>query len=84
MSNGKDLIENPQLKFLDFWQTLRHDSLDAEITYPGAPYELGSLGWRLGNPAPSFGQHTAEILSGLGYSKEEIGELSRMEVVYVR
>ena len=83
VSNGKDLLENPQLRALDFWQTIKHDGLDGEVTYPGAPYALGNMRWRLGNPAPSFGQHTGEILSELGYTKEEIESLAKREVIHV-
>ncbi len=83
VSNGKDLLENPQLKALDFWETMKHESLDGEVTYPGAPYALGNMRWRLGNPAPSFGQHTGEILSELGYTKEEIESLAKREVIHV-
>ena len=85
VSNGKDLFENPQLKSQEFWKELSHDSLDGEtVTYPGAPYEFGNLKWRLGDPAPAFGQHTAEILEELGYNGSEIEALANEEVVYVR
>jgi benzylsuccinate CoA-transferase BbsE subunit len=85
VSNGKDLLENPQLKFQNFWKKMDHDSLDGEtVTYPGAPYDFGNLKWRLGEPAPVFGQHTAEILEELGYSSSEIEALANEEVVYVR
>jgi benzylsuccinate CoA-transferase BbsE subunit len=83
VSNGKDLLENPQLKYLDFWKTLRHDRLDANITYPGAPYELGTLKWRLGRPAPTFGQHTVEILKQLNYSAREVNKLAKGGIVHV-
>jgi benzylsuccinate CoA-transferase BbsE subunit/naphthyl-2-methylsuccinate CoA transferase subunit len=83
VSNGKDLLENPQLRDRNFWQTLRHDNLNGEVTYPGAPYEFNNLRWRLGRPAPHFGQHTREILTELGYSNEKIDTLSKEEVVYV-
>ena len=83
VSNGKDLLENPQLRHQDFWQRLWHESLGGEVTYPGAPYTFGRLSWRLGRPAPTFGQHTAEILVGLGYGTEEIERLSSQEVVRV-
>lgn len=83
LSNGKDLLENPQLKHLKFWQTLWHESLDGEVTYPGAPYEFGRLKWSLGIPAPTFGQHTAEILEDLGYTKSEIDAFAKEGIVYV-
>ncbi len=83
VSNGKDLLENPQLKHLNYWQKLYHESLGAEILYPGPPYELSGLRWRLSKPAPTFGQHTEEILKELGYTNEEIDVMAKEEVIYV-
>ena len=83
VSNGKDLLENPQLKHRNFWQTIEHENLGGEITFPGAPYEFGELDWRFGFPAPKFGEHTAQILEGLNYKKEEIAVFSKEGIVHV-
>ncbi len=83
VSNGKDLLENPQLTYLNYWHKLYHDNLQGEILYPGPPYELSNLKWRLGNPAPRFGQHTEEILKELGYTNQQIKALAKEEVIYV-
>ncbi len=83
VADGKDILENPQLEHRNFWKTMYHDNLKGEVTYPGAPYELENSEWRLGNPAPVLGQHTAEILSETGYDAHEIEALVREEVVYV-
>lgn len=83
VSNGKDLLENPQLKHQNYWKVMKHESLEGEeITYPGAPYEFGNLRWRLGKPAPAYGQHTIEILVDLGYSRSQIDALAKQEVIY--
>ncbi len=83
VSNGKDLLENPQLQFRQFWQTVPHDNLGGNVTYPGAPYEFGMLKWDLGPPAPLFGQHTAQIMRGLDYSDAQIADLAKRGVIYV-
>lgn len=82
VSNGRDLLENPQLKHRNFWQTIEHESLGGEVTYPGAPYEFGDLDWRFGFPAPRFGQHTAQILKELDYSDDEIAGFSRGGIIH--
>jgi benzylsuccinate CoA-transferase BbsE subunit/naphthyl-2-methylsuccinate CoA transferase subunit len=83
VSNGKDLLENPQLKHRNFWQTSEHENLDGEITYPGTPYEFGDLDWRFGFPAPKLGEHTAQILESLNYTGEEIDIFSKESIVKV-
>lgn len=82
VSNGKDLLENPQLIHNDFWQTLHHEPINAEIVCPGAPYELGNLEWSRENSAPTFGQHTETILKACGYSQDDINALEQEGVIY--
>jgi len=83
VSNGRDLLANPQLLHRKFWKTQFNETLGADITYPGAPYEFGELQWQLGRNAPRIGEHTREILTECGYSGLEIDELVRTGAVYV-
>lgn len=83
VSNGKDLLENPQLLHYDFWTRLYHEPIESEVVCPGPPYAFGNLEWRLGDSAPVFGQHTAEVLGECGYSREEIEALEKEGAVYV-
>jgi benzylsuccinate CoA-transferase BbsE subunit/naphthyl-2-methylsuccinate CoA transferase subunit len=83
VSNGKDLLENPQLIHHDFWKSIYHEPIGGEVVCPGAPYMFGNLKWRLGDSVPIFGQHTAEVLGECGYSADEIEALEKEGVVYV-
>lgn len=83
VSDGKDLLENPQLIHHGFWRTLHHEPLQGEIVCPGPPYEFGNLEWRLGDNVPIFGQHTVEVLGECGYSPDEIEAFEKEGVVYV-
>jgi benzylsuccinate CoA-transferase BbsE subunit len=83
VSNGKDLLENPQLQYRQFFKTIHHENLGGDVTYPGAPYEFGKLTWRLGNAAPTLGQHTAEIMTSLGYTPSQIESLAKEGIIYV-
>jgi len=82
VADAKRLWENPHFHERGFWKTVYHKSIGAEITFPGAPYELGICQWRVGNPAPTLGQHTKEILEMLDYSENEINALQKGGVVY--
>ncbi len=82
VSNGKDLLENPQLRHRNFWQTAANEAAGGVVTYPGAPYEFGELQWRLGRNAPRHGEHSAEILGELGYSATELAALRKTGAVH--
>ncbi|MEE8321329.1 MAG: CoA transferase [Gammaproteobacteria bacterium] len=83
VSDGKDLLENPQLQYRGFWQKVMNEDLQDEITFPGAPYEFSDLQWHVGQNAPRLGQHTAEILGDLDYSRSQINDLASAGAVYV-
>jgi benzylsuccinate CoA-transferase BbsE subunit len=82
VSDGRDLLDNPQLKHRGFWQTLRNDALGASVTYPGAPYEFGDLSWRLGGNAPRLGEHTTEVLAECGFTASDIDKMITTGAVY--
>lgn len=84
VSDGRDLLENPQLRHRGYWQVLRNEALGAELTYPGAPYEFGEMTWRLGSNAPRLGQHTVQVLEECGYAAAEIDRLVTTGVVYAQ
>lgn len=83
VSNGKDLLENPQLVFREYWKKARNEALGGDVVYPGAPYEFGELEWALGRNAPRLGEHTKEILIECGYSKQDIERLAAAGAIYV-
>ena len=65
-----DLAHDPQLTARGFLQKMSHP-LFGEILFP-----MGATvtGLRLA-PAPSLGQHTASVLSALGYSQDDVQAL---------
>lgn len=84
VSTGRDLLENPQLQYLEFWKSVRDDLSGGEIVYPGAPYEFGELRWEIRSGAPRLGEHTHEVLQELGYSSAQINELGKSGAVHAK
>jgi crotonobetainyl-CoA:carnitine CoA-transferase CaiB-like acyl-CoA transferase len=42
---------------------------------PGPPYQLSAAPWRLRGPAPTLGQHNAEIYAELGIGPADLAHL---------
>ena len=50
---------------------------------PRLPIEIGDHDLALRRQAPAIGEHTAEVLAGLGLAQNEIDALSRRSIVTV-
>jgi crotonobetainyl-CoA:carnitine CoA-transferase CaiB-like acyl-CoA transferase len=52
------------------------------VTMPGFPWDFSETpaSWRL--PAPGLGEHTDEILNGLGYRPEEISQYRSKKIAF--
>lgn len=58
-----------------FQQTLEHPELEQSFRYPGAPYRFEKSRWALSRRAPLLGEHTEEVLAGLGISGAALARL---------
>lgn len=65
ISTPRDLLENRQLAYRDYFMALHHGWSGRSLTVPGAPYHFSETPWRLQGSAPRLGEHTSEILSEL-------------------
>jgi benzylsuccinate CoA-transferase BbsE subunit/naphthyl-2-methylsuccinate CoA transferase subunit len=82
VSNGRDLLENPQLRHRNYWQSVPNNAAGGMVTYPGAPYQFGELQWQLGGNAPHIGQHSAEVLGELGYTAADIAAFKKAGTIH--
>ncbi|WP_043284301.1 CaiB/BaiF CoA transferase family protein [Paraburkholderia oxyphila] len=80
ISMPKDIIENRQLAYREFFGSIKHLPSGQDIVAPGAPYRFSETPWHAPSPAPLMGQHTDEILAGLGYGKAERSALQQAGV----
>jgi len=81
VNNAREAIENPHLRERQFWAYLDHPEV-GETLYNRAPMVFSETPLKMERAAPLLGQHTQQVLTELlGYSDEEVAELSRQEVL---
>ncbi len=68
--------DNPQFAARGYFVSVEHPAAGA-LRYPGVPVVTEGGWWRMTRPAPLLGQHTEEVLTGLGYSQDKIAALQR-------
>ena len=76
----EEACANPQLKENDMIYTARHPTR-GEVKMLGVPVKLKKTPGKPQGPSPMLGQHTEEILTGLGYSAEDIKGLEAEGVI---
>ncbi len=73
--NYEQVFTDPQVRHRGMVQELEHP-LGGRIKQLGPAVKLSRTPARLRRPAPTFGQHTAEVLGALGYNRAEIEHLA--------
>jgi crotonobetainyl-CoA:carnitine CoA-transferase CaiB-like acyl-CoA transferase len=76
----EDVFNEPQVDAVEMVQEIEHP-VAGKIRVTGIPYKLADTPGKIRTPPPTLGQHTDEILTGLGYSREEITALRQAKVV---
>jgi benzylsuccinate CoA-transferase BbsF subunit len=67
--------DDPQLAARGFYSTAPHAEL-GEHRFDGLPFRFSRSSWHVQHGAPLLGEHTREVLRGLGYADEEIDSLA--------
>ncbi len=74
------VFADPQVKHLNITRHVAHKVLgDVEVI--GQAVELSRTPWGVHSPTPEAGEHTEEVLRGLGYGAAEIADLRARGVV---
>lgn len=82
MRNYDEFFADPQVAALGMDPVLDHPTI-GRLRVAGVPFEFEKTPGSIRNPAPLLGEHTSEILEGLGYSAAAIAELERDGAVKV-
>ena len=78
--NFEETFKDPQVLANDMQVTVDHP-VCGKVNMVGIPIKLSRTPGRVKSPPPTLGQHTNEVLQELGYSKGEIEELRKLEII---
>ncbi len=81
MQNSREVSEDAQLQYRDFWTKVRHPELDDELTYVGPSIGLSETPVRVYRKAPLIGEHNRAVYGELGLSDSEIENLRKAGVI---
>ncbi len=70
----EEVVSDPHLADVGFWVETDHPT-EGRIRIMRPPYTLSKTPPDIRTHAPSFGQHTAEVLTELGYSEAQIAAM---------
>jgi crotonobetainyl-CoA:carnitine CoA-transferase CaiB-like acyl-CoA transferase len=76
-----DLLTDPHLAARNFWQW-KDRAVVGRQPNPSAPYRFGAAPIPVNTPAPTLGEHNAEVLGGLlGLSADELSDLNARGII---
>lgn len=81
VNEPKDLLDNPQLRFREFFINITHPELEDTLVYPGASFRSTLYTPRIMRRAPLIGEHNEEIYQEFGINKEEQLTLKEIGVI---
>ena len=79
VADVRDVAESPQTAALGILQRLEHPRID-DLTLPALPLSFDRARALHSSAPPDVGEHSAEVLREVGYTDEEITELTRAGV----
>jgi len=80
VNDPKDVTEDPHIRHRGIFFEMDHPT-EGKIKQIRLPIKFQGLDARADIPAPAYGQHTEEVLRGLGYSVDEINQLAGNGVI---
>ena len=76
----EDVFQDPQVQYNKIAVEIGHEILGS-FRYVGLPFHLMDTPGGPQSPPPMIGEHTGEILTGLGFTQEKIARLKEQRVI---
>lgn len=81
VTDAKDIFEEPQSAYRNFWINVEHDELGDTIAYPGPFAVFTETPLKSYRRAALPGEHNQEIYTELGYSADQIASLKSKNII---
>ena len=79
--SAQDALDDPHVKAMGYLKYVEYDGLDEPAPIVGTPFKMSKTPPTLRLNPPRSGQHTEEVLHGLGFDDAKIAELREHKVI---
>ena len=76
----EDVVNDPVFNQRGVFAQMEHPE-SGEVKLPGRPFIMGETPWEIRRPPPTLGQHNEEVLTGLGYTREDVVRLRQQGII---
>ena len=80
LNTVEDVLDDPVFAEREAFGRFQHPEV-GEVRVPGRPFLMSETPWQIGRPPPLLGQHNEEVLTDLGYSKDDLARLAQQGVI---
>ncbi len=77
----QEVLDDPHLAAMGLMKEMEYPGFDRKIPLTELPIKMSKTDTKMKTRAPTLGEHTDEIMKGLGYSEEELSDLRSKRVI---
>lgn len=77
----EDNLSDPHWDEREFWWESELPEYDGKVRFPGAPYRFSASKVKMSRRPPLLGEHNSEVYSELGFSKNDLVQLARDDII---
>jgi len=80
VNDAEDMMADPHVKHREMLLEMEHP-VEGKVTTVGFPFKFSETPGSIKTSTPVLGQHTEEIIKGLGYKDQEIKEMAEKGII---